>query len=59
MFPVKGPVCAKARRWHQAWCCGLGGNKGDSGWLEHGMSVGRCGMELELDLIIPLLPSWY
>lgn len=57
MFPVEGPVCATARRWDQARHCGLGGGKGGCGWLEHGMSMGRCGMELKLDLIIALLPS--
>lgn len=57
MFQVEGPVCATARRWDQARRCGLQGGKGGSGWLEHGMSMRRCGMELKLDLIIALLPS--
>lgn len=53
------PVCAKARRWDRAGCCELGGAEGGSGWPEHSMSLGRGGVELELDLIIALLPRLY
>lgn len=32
----------------------MGGGEGGSGWQEHGLSMGKCGMELEPDLIIAL-----
>lgn len=37
----------------------LGGSEGGSGRQEHGLSMGRCVMELELGLIIALLPRLY
>lgn len=51
-------MSSKARRWDQAVCCELGGSEGGSGWLEHGMGVGKHGVELELHLIAPL-PNLY